>query len=167
DITITNGSDSILLDDDCVPSEIFTIASNEYAVIGGTDTVGVGDYLDIVKGVYLFSYGTFKIEVRDGTDLGLTSATEPVVPATYALHQNYPNPFNPSTSITFSLPEQTLVSIQIYNVRGQLVQTLTNSVYGPGQHTLTWKPVNLGSGIYLYRIHAGDFNAVKKLTYLK
>ncbi|HAE87315.1 TPA: hypothetical protein DCG86_04750, partial [Candidatus Marinimicrobia bacterium] len=103
----------------------------------------------------------------DGTDLGLTSATEPVVPATYALHQNYPNPFNPSTSITFSLPEQTLVSIQIYNVRGQLVQTLTNSVYGPGQHTLTWKPVNLGSGIYLYRIHAGDFNAVKKLTYLK
>ncbi|MGC9512826.1 MAG: T9SS type A sorting domain-containing protein [Fidelibacterota bacterium] len=167
DITITNGSDSILLDDDCVPSEIFSITSNEYAVIGATDTVRVGDYLDIVKGVYLFSYGTFKIEVRDGTDLGLTSATEPVVPMTYALHQNYPNPFNPSTSISFSLPEQTLVSIQIYNVRGQLVQTLTNSVYAPGQHTLTWKPVNLSSGIYLYRINAGDFNAVKKMTYLK
>jgi len=167
DITITNGSDSILLDDDCVPSEIFTIVSNEYAVIGGTDTVGIGDYLDIVKGVYQFTYGTFKIEVRDGTDLGLTSATEPVVPTTYTLHQNYPNPFNPSTTISFSLPEQTLVSIQIYNVRGQLIHTLTNSVYAPGQHTLTWKPINLSSGIYLYKINAGDFNAVKKMTYLK
>jgi len=168
DITVTDseGGGSILLDDDCVAPNVFNVVSNDYATIG-TDTVRVGHELFIVNGVYIYSYDTFKIAVRDATDLGGISSVEPVIPVTYALHQNYPNPFNPSTTIAFDLPEHDLVKINVFNVKGQLVQTLVNNVYSPGHHMVTWYPANLSSGIYLYQINIGDFKAVRKMTYLK
>ncbi len=168
DITVTDseGGGSILLDDDCVASNVFNVVSNNYATIG-TDTVRVGHELFIVNGVYMYSYNTFKIEVRDATDLGGVSSVEPVIPSTYALHQNYPNPFNPSTTISFDLPDHESVMINVFNVKGQLVQTLVNNVYSPGHHSVTWYPAQLSSGIYLYQIQIGDFKAVRKMTYLK
>lgn len=169
DITIKDveSGATLLLDDDCVASNVFNVVSYNYATIQ-EDTLRPGNELLIVNGVYMYSYNTYKIEVRDATDLGGISAIEPIIPTTYALHQNYPNPFNPSTTISFDLPDYNLVEINVYNVKGQLVQTLVNNtMYVPGHHTIRWYPSNLSSGIYLYQIQAGDFKATKKMTYLK
>lgn len=94
------------------------------------------------------------------------------LPDHFALEQNYPNPFNPSTTIEFALPLSADTRVTIYNVMGQQVRTLTDSYLPAGYHTVIWdgrdnfaNPV--ASGVYLYRIDAGDFNSTKKMLLLK
>jgi predicted CXXCH cytochrome family protein len=94
------------------------------------------------------------------------------IPTEYALRQNYPNPFNPTTEISFAIPTQTHVTITVFTVAGELVQTLVNEEVGAGNYSVTWDGRNLsgntvGTGIYLYRIQAGEFSAVKKMIMLK
>lgn len=85
---------------------------------------------------------------------------------------NYPNPFNPTTTISFDLPTDSEVSVEVYNVKGQKVKTLINTKMTQGQHKIIWsgldsnnKPV--GSGIYLYKVKAGNLEAVKRMILLK
>jgi hypothetical protein len=85
----------------------------------------------------------------------------------YTLYQNYPNPFNPSTSIRFSLPTQTKVKINIYNILGELIETLAEGTYETGYHKVTFNASNLPSGTYIYRIESIDFVQVKKMILLK
>jgi hypothetical protein len=98
------------------------------------------------------------------------------VPMTFALHQNFPNPFNPDTRISFDIPkisgDAVLVTLNIYNITGQLVRTVLNENRAPGTHSVTWdgktdlgQPVS--SGTYFYTISAGSFHARKKMTFLK
>ena len=89
------------------------------------------------------------------------------VPATYSLSQNYPNPFNPSTKIRFSLAEKSKVELEIYNVIGQKVGVLINSELNSGSHEVEFSNSKLSSGIYLYRLKAGDFVNIKKMILLK
>jgi hypothetical protein len=88
-------------------------------------------------------------------------------PTIFSLNQNYPNPFNPSTTITFGIPERSNVNLIVYNQLGQQVAVLANEVMSPGLHSVNWKPVNLSSGIYFYKLNAGNFQSVKKLMLLK
>jgi hypothetical protein len=88
------------------------------------------------------------------------------------LFGNHPNPFNPETTIRFSVENVGNVNIDIYNVRGQLVRTLVNGIYGSGSHSVVWngyddngRPVS--SGIYFYRMTTNEFNAVKRMILLK
>ena len=83
------------------------------------------------------------------------------------LSQNTPNPFNPSTSITFSITSPRHVSLQIYDVKGGLVTSLVNAPRQAGRHSVTWDARGLGSGIYYYRLVAGDFKAIKKCIVIK
>jgi photosystem II stability/assembly factor-like uncharacterized protein len=89
------------------------------------------------------------------------------VPMVYALEQNYPNPFNPSTTIKYSLPNAGKVMLTVFNVLGQEVMTLVNTTQNAGTYTATFDASRLASGMYLYRIEAGSFNAVKKMMLLK
>jgi hypothetical protein len=85
----------------------------------------------------------------------------------YALEQNYPNPFNPSSTIKFSLPKNNLVRIDLYNTLGQRVKTILNKQMRAGQHEVEFKAQNLASGVYYYKIEAGDFQDMKKMVLIK
>jgi hypothetical protein len=94
------------------------------------------------------------------------------VPTEFALSQNYPNPFNPSTIIKYSIPQATFVTLKIYNMLGQEVATLVNGQTDIGFHSITWNGRTsagsyAASGVYIYRIVAGDFVQVKKMNLLK
>lgn len=90
------------------------------------------------------------------------------IPTDYRLNQNYPNPFNPSTSIEFSLPSSSHVTLEIFNVLGQKVETLVNKDLSAGVHRFTWNALNFASGIYIYRLNAGNnFILEKKMTLMK
>jgi hypothetical protein len=89
-----------------------------------------------------------------------------VIPANFELAQNYPNPFNPSTNVSFSVPYNSDVTLTIYNVTGQKVTEFSGS-YEAGIHTITWDASSNASGIYFYKINAGDFSDTKKMVLLK
>jgi hypothetical protein len=89
------------------------------------------------------------------------------LPTGFALSQNYPNPFNPSTSIRYSLPIQSKVTLKVFNVLGQEVLTLVNDVQTAGEHIVAFEPRTLASGAYFYRIEAGGFVDVKRMMLLK
>jgi len=89
------------------------------------------------------------------------------LPQGYALAQNYPNPFNPSTEISFSLPAAQKVSLRVFNVAGQEVATLVNGRLKAGEHKLKWNAEGMPSGVYFYRLEAGSFSEVKKMTLLQ
>jgi hypothetical protein len=94
-------------------------------------------------------------------------ADRPGVPQVYALQQNYPNPFNPTTKIAFSLPSQLKVELVVYNILGQKVATLVDETLKAGGHEVPFDASRLASGMYLYRITAGQFTSVKKMMLLK
>ena len=88
-------------------------------------------------------------------------------PAAFALGQNTPNPFNPVTEIAFALPEESDVSIEVYNVRGQRVKTLLDEPRPAGWHTLRVDASEMASGVYFYRMQAGEFTETRKMSILK
>ena len=96
------------------------------------------------------------------------------LPRSFTLSQNYPNPFNPSTSINYDIPDgdPVRVSLQVYNLRGQLVKVLVEEVKESGSYTVHWDGKDqhgrrLSSGVYFYRIQAGDFSKIRKMVVLK
>ena len=89
------------------------------------------------------------------------------IPNDFDLKQNYPNPFNPSTNIQYDLPFDNLVSIKIYNVLGKEVATLVNEIKTAGRYIVSFNASNYASGIYYYKIKAGNFEQVRKMIILK
>jgi len=111
---------------------------------------------------------TFSIvSVEDNVSIG---------PVSFALHQNYPNPFNPATTIRFAIPErlteEARVQLKIYNLLGELVRTLVDEQKFSGQYTVEWDGKNhrsepVASGIYIYRLTAGEFKQTRRMLLLK
>ena len=97
------------------------------------------------------------------TDIGNAST----VPTVFALQQNYPNPFNPSSVIRFDVPQNSHVTIRVYDMLGREVATLVNEVMSVGQHSTTWNAGGLSSGFYVYRMTAGSFADTKKIILMK
>ena len=93
--------------------------------------------------------------------------TSPTVPAAYSLSQNYPNPFNPSTTIRYALASRGVVSLKVFNILGQEVATLVSAVQEAGSYQATFNASRLTSGIYFYRLKAGNFSDVKRMVLLK
>jgi hypothetical protein len=94
------------------------------------------------------------------------------VPSAYKLSQNFPNPFNPTTTIKFDIRAKGHVSLKIYNVAGQLVKTMVDEVMDAGSYTKEWKGTNnlgakVASGVYFYRLEAGEYENVKKMVLLR
>lgn len=89
------------------------------------------------------------------------------IPDKYFIDQNYPNPFNPSTEIHFGLPKNDFVRIDIYNSIGQLISTITNEFKNAGFHSIIFDGSNLASGVYIYKISAGNYTETKKMLLIK
>jgi N-acetylneuraminic acid mutarotase len=89
------------------------------------------------------------------------------LPGAFSLHQNYPNPFNPSTNIKFTLPKSEKVKIEIFNLLGEKIEALLNEQMPAGSHEVEFKAINLPSGVYLYRIKAGEYSETKKMIHMK
>jgi hypothetical protein len=89
------------------------------------------------------------------------------IPAEFALSQNYPNPFNPATVISYSLPKASDVVLKVYNALGQEVMTLVNGHEEAGDHTATWNASEAASGVYFYRLTAGDYTQSRKMLLMK
>jgi photosystem II stability/assembly factor-like uncharacterized protein len=97
----------------------------------------------------------------------LTNEVEIGIPKKFNLSQNYPNPFNPSTKINYELPITNYVSIKVYDLTGKEIAQLVNENKQAGFYTVEFNAGNLASGMYFYRIQAGDFSAVKKMILVK
>jgi len=150
-----------------------SIAGNEFVTVGfvnghGT-TTEAKDYkfvdANLTAGNYSYRLkqvdfnGTFSYS--DEVNVDVTG------PVQFELSQNYPNPFNPGTTIKFSIPQSSNVSLKIFNTLGQEVSTLINQNMESGVHTINFDASQLNSGIYFYRLDAGSYSEVKKMTLLK
>ncbi|NMB80737.1 MAG: T9SS type A sorting domain-containing protein [Ignavibacteria bacterium] len=101
-----------------------------------------------------------------------TSVTEEIVPQQYRLLNNYPNPFNPSTTITFEIPKSEFVSLQIFNINGELIKTILQESLNAGRYEKRWNGEDdfgnqVVSGVYFYRIKAGHFEKSSRMILLK
>ena len=173
--TATVNGTTVSIDQDTSGRAVMVPLSDIYDVL---DENGVEDTLGFSWNV-VSTDGQLMTEASNGPryvifDIGymLSSDEELGVPDVFALHQNYPNPFNPVTTIRYDVPEQSNVSVDIYNVLGQKVAELVNNTHQPGFYSVSWDGTNtmgsaLGSGMYFYRIDAENFTAVKKLLLVK
>jgi len=108
--------------------------------------------------------------MRPSSGAGLAKApntTSSQLPTEFNLSQNYPNPFNPTTTIKYGLPVDAHVTLKVYDVLGREVQTLVNGNVPAGVHTVRFDATDLSSGVYLYRLTAGEYTSVKKLVVMK
>jgi hypothetical protein len=118
--------------------------------------LGYPDTMGSTK-TYIYSFG----ELNDIND------QDNNFPKSYELYQNYPNPFNSSTIIKYSIPRQEQVTLKIYDQLGRLVTTLVNGKQNAGVHQVEFKTESIASGVYLYKLQAGDFVQSKKMVLLK
>ena len=107
-----------------------------------------------------------------GTVGSVTFVKNEITLSGYTLEQNYPNPFNPTTQIRFNMPEESVVTIKIYNMLGKEIKTLISGEKTAGEHSVTWNGTNdrgilVASGTYFYRINTGNFTQVKKMIFMK
>ena len=106
--------------------------------------------------------------IRLGDEPDITSTDfEADLPVDFGLDQNYPNPFNPATNITFQVPVNSRVTLEVYDVIGRRVLTLVDDIMDAGYHQVTFDGTRMASGVYLYRMQAGDFVQTRKLMLVK
>ncbi len=98
---------------------------------------------------------------------GAVDEIEETIPKEFALSQNYPNPFNPTTMIRYSVPKESFVSLVVFDVLGQELKRLVGSVHQPGNYKVEFNAKPFSSGIYLFRMEAGDFTETKKMIFLR
>ncbi len=136
------------------------------------------EYVALALGVFKINATTYKMiyGANSSTFLGSMSATLAIPTAVeelsgsstdFLLAQNYPNPFNPQTNIRFALPAPGQVSLKVFNLLGEEITTLVDEHRMQGQYNVSWLPDGLQSGLYVYRLQAGDFVSARTMLYLK
>jgi len=103
----------------------------------------------------------------EGSVAARQQVTPVAVPRSYLLNENHPNPFNAATTITYGLPEAGGVSLEVYNIVGQKVATLVDGKQEAGYKSVTWDASEVASGVYFYKLTAGDFNEIKRMTLVR
>lgn len=131
-------------------------------------------YFEMVddKGNSIFNLETKEAEIPIPVKPGEAEEAVESKPTHFNLEQNYPNPFNPETVIRFSLPQDSRVSLRVYNVLGQVVNTLVDEMLPAGNHSVSWdgkseQGSDVASGVYFYRIKAGNHESIMKMTLLR
>ncbi|MCX6164012.1 MAG: T9SS type A sorting domain-containing protein, partial [Ignavibacteriae bacterium] len=136
-----------------VPNNILNPIMQYYWKVRCINNLGISEWSEI------FTFAT----------LNSTNITNniPGIPKNFDLHNNYPNPFNPSTKIQFDVPKNSIVKINVYDITGREITTLVNDFRNAGRYEVQFNASNLSSGIYFYKMQAGDYNAVKKMMLIK
>ena len=121
-----------------------------------------------VKGKGKYYYRLKQID-HDGTEsyFDVLEVDYAVIPTVFSLSQNYPNPFNPMTTIQFGIPKEVKVTLKVYDALGSEVETIVNEKLEPGYYKYQWNASGFASGVYFYRLTAGNFVSTKKLLLLK
>jgi len=147
----------------------FNVEFNKYWISSGgpIDSTGfytagdiAGEYHVIVQDQYSGAEATAKVII--GTPTSVESVR--TIPKEYSLNQNYPNPFNPSTTISYALPYDSKVKVEIFNMLGQRVDIIANGVESSGVHSTLWDATHLASGIYIIRINATSISSNSNFT---
>ncbi len=133
------------------------------------DALPEGTELTFIKGVWWYSFGNYKLVPESGDDVGLpgVDVADGELPFQFALQQNYPNPFNPTTSIQYAVPTSGHITLEVFDILGRAVNTLVDGVVNAGEHTIEFDAASLPSGMYLYRLSAGEKVTTKKMLLLK
>ena len=111
--------------------------------------------------------GNFFDDLQVDAVINSTPAVTKEIPSRFVLYQNYPNPFNPSTTLAFSVPEKSFVSLTVYDLLGREVASVLNSQVNAGRHSVPFDGRKLSSGIYFYKLQSGQFTTIKKMILLK
>ena len=90
-----------------------------------------------------------------------------IIPTEYVLHPAFPNPFNPVTTISYGLPFETHITLNVYDVEGRRITTLTEGIRTAGTHTVEWNASSYPSGVYFVKLDAGQFTQTQKLILVK
>ena len=165
EVTVSNTSNNVggeLVDQNGNVVDVINSTSNNPFILSA-----------LSEGTYLVNAGYKNPEPRSWDSasvlISLTgvgdNSTEPML--TYKLYNNYPNPFNPSTTIKYSVAENTFVSLKIYDVAGSEVGTVVNREQAAGEYEIDFNAESLTSGVYIYKIQAGDFVQTKKMILMK
>ncbi len=131
---------------------------------GSTGYVRLGDATGIKNEAVVFDAITWKYKGPSSPTLVAFGSS---VPDRFSLGQNYPNPFNPTTNLRVTIAELRFVSLKVYDLLGNEVAELINGNLQPGEYTLQWNAGRVSSGLYFYRLSAGDFVQTKKMLLLK
>ncbi|HEX5132600.1 MAG TPA: FlgD immunoglobulin-like domain containing protein [Candidatus Krumholzibacteria bacterium] len=131
-----------------------------------------GEYMDVTASADRAYEYALAVERGNGTEAWSAPVRVAVVPPSVQLHQNHPNPFNPSTTIRFSLPAATAMTLRIYDVSGRAVRTLVDGTRGPGELDATWdgrddRGVSVATGVYFYRLAAAGETLTRKMILVK
>ncbi len=159
--------------------------SNTFLLTGGSDDLPVGDlnWFPEAKESYMMNRAQHIEDLRalKTSDVGVyvpgsptplitpdnVSVEEGELPGGYALDQNFPNPFNPTTSISYTVQSAGHVTLEVFDLLGRSVEVLVDGVVAEGQHTYQFEAGNLPSGMYLYRLTAGNETITRKMMLLK
>jgi hypothetical protein len=157
-----------------MPATVTDLLSNNPAGLTLSQATTINGKLRLMAGVFdntiPFTLGPNGSISYEGGSLKFTTAVDEQmseVPTEFALFQNYPNPFNPSTTIRYHVPKRTYVTLKIHDVMGREVAKLVNGEQDAGAYDIVWDAQGLTSGVYYYRISAGDFTSVRKLILMK
>jgi hypothetical protein len=131
------------------------------------DSTWVGEILEF--NIYNKALDTTEVLFLFNKGVSSTSVDKKIaaLPEDYRLSQNYSNPFNPSTFISFELPENSFVSLKVYNLLGEEIAELGGRDYSAGQHIVRFDATNFSSGVYFYTIRAGKYTSTKKMIFQK
>jgi hypothetical protein len=128
--------------------------------------IGFRYYMNTSADGIMVNLDSIMVRNLAGPPLGIQNNNSNI-PKSFSLHQNYPNPFNPSTTISYDLPKAEYVNLIVYNAIGQEVAVLVNEYKAAGFYSFNFDASNLPSGIYLYRIKAGDYTKSEKMSLIK
>jgi hypothetical protein len=132
------------------------------------DTANVGDFYQAEMTVDNNSITPqIVIPVEVTIVVNAVTGDDAILPTVFALHQNYPNPFNPTTNISYDVPVQGLVQLDVFDVLGRKITTLVNGEMNAGRYNVAWNASEMPSGIYFCRMQAENFHQVRKVVLLK
>ncbi|MCH7724519.1 MAG: T9SS type A sorting domain-containing protein, partial [Bacteroidetes bacterium] len=143
-----------------------------YEIISANTVTGTFDQIVSHGGLgFDVAYTNNNVSITITSPLGVEDEIEDLIPTDYVLYQNYPNPFNPTTKIKYGIPNSGLITLQVYNLLGEVVTTLVNKQQSAGNYEVSFDAASaaggLSSGIYLYKIQAGDYSDLKKMILLR
>lgn len=158
------------------PASMFIVDTTHFILSGGTHQKVNLMFMPQTAGIYqAFIKIVHDIPDSDTLNVCVFASAVPVskisnqdqIPKVFSLSQNYPNPFNPVTTIEFSIPKVEFVSLKVYDILGKRIATLVDDYMKAGIYQIAWDASDFASGIYYYKIEAGEFTSTRKLILMK